>query len=154
MYKKKKGFRINASYVGVEASVWGKHRPMAQTQEQEVREIQGEGTVRQTILRVVHCHCLPAVYTAPSSLSSMTLLHKDGGNERPQCHPGTLPATSDLSATLLVKSDRGAQTTRPRCCGIEEQKQGINILPLIPQSSPPRGTNLPPTSIFLNLKST
>ena len=48
----------------------------------------------------------------------------------------TLLATSD-TRVLLVTSDRGAQTTGPRCCGIEEQKRGINILPLIPQGPPP-----------------
>ena len=37
----------------------------------------------------------------------------------------------------VVTSDRGAQTRGPRCCGIEEQKRGINILPLIPQPPPP-----------------
>ena len=46
-------------------------------------------------------------------------------------------AMSVLSATLLVSSDRRAQTRGPRCCGIEEQKRGINILPLIPQAAPP-----------------
>ena len=55
----------------------------------------------------------------------------------------------------VVTSDRGAQTRGPRCCGIEEQKRGINILPLIPQPPPPpRGTNLPPTITYLNCKNT
>ena len=55
----------------------------------------------------------------------------------------------------VVTSDRGAQTRGPRCCGIEEQKRGINILPLIPQGPPPpRGTNLPPTITYLNCKNT
>ena len=54
-----------------------------------------------------------------------------------------------------VTSDRGAQTRGLRCCGIEEQKRGINILPLIPQPPPPpRGTNLPPTITYLNCNNT
>ena len=50
----------------------------------------------------------------------------------------TLLATSD-TRVLLVTSDRGAQTTGPRCCGIEEQNRDINILPRIQQGSTPPG---------------
>ena len=107
-------------------SFWAECHPEVRTLEQEVQGIQGEETVGQTSLREEHCYRLPTADTSPALWSLIDLA-------------STLARSVVTSDTrvLLVTSDRGAQTTGPRCCGIEEQKRGINILPLIPQGPPP-----------------
>ena len=90
-----------------------------------------ECTEGQTSLSREGCYRLPAAGTSPSWLSSLTLIQMDGGNERPQCHSG-----NERPQWHSGNERPGAQTRGPRCCGIEEQKRGINIPAHRPNRAP------------------
>ena len=90
-------------------------------------------TEGQTSLRGENCHRLPAAEKTPSLLNWLTLPRKDGGNERPQCHPGNERPQCHSSGKERPPCLAGNERPRgPRCCGIEEQKRGINIPALRP----------------------
>ena len=77
-----------ASYGGAFVLLWALHLPEVPPQVRELQEIQVAQTAGQTSLYGENCHRLPAAGKTPSLLGWLTLPRKDGGNERPQCHPG------------------------------------------------------------------
>ena len=105
-----------AFYGGATVSFWAECLPEVQTLKQEVQGIQGKRQWGK-----------PASVRRTAKGCQLPIRLPPCGVRRP------------CLERSVVTSDRGAQTTGPRCCGIEEQKCGINILPLIPQGLPHQG---------------